>query len=488
MSNLITVFLPFSGSEITKEIINNFIISKLVKNIFLLSQTETTEKFDNAEVLRVDSIFGSSTMKLMSEKSTTKFILFLTQDTLIQLGQFSLDRFISIAEPTSAGLIYSDYYNIKNGAASPHPVIDYQFGSVRDDFSFGPILFFEKTAFSIASKGITDEFKYAGLYALRLAISRHHAITRIPELLYSSIETDERKSGEKLFDYVNPKNRDVQIEMEKTVTSHLKKINVYLEPKFKDINPSEEEFENEASVIIPVKNRAKTIGDAVQSVLKQKTDCSFNLIVVDNHSTDGTANILKDYSLKDKKVIHIVPERTDLGIGGCWNLGVHHPSCGKFAVQLDSDDIYQNANTLQKIVDVFRKDKCAVVIGSYQLTDFNLKVIPPGLVDHREWTPDNGRNNALRINGLGAPRAYYTPLLRKVKIPNVSYGEDYAVVLAMSRDYQIGRIYESIYVCRRWEGNSDAALSIEKQNAHNTYKDRIRTFEMLARQRQNKNQ
>ena len=488
MSDLVTVFLPFSGSDFTKETINDFINSKLVKKIFLLSQTDVADKFNNAEVLRVESLFSSSTIKLMESKSVTRYILFLTQDSLIRLGQFSLERLTAVAELTDSGILYSDYYDIKNNMTSPHPVIDYQFGSVRDDFSFGPILFFDSNAFANASKGIDESLKYAGLYALRLAISRHYLVTRIPEFLYSSIETDERRSGEKLFDYVNPKNRDVQVEMEKAATEHLKKVNVYLQPKFEEIDPGRGEFATEASVIIPVKNRAKTIGDAVQSVLKQKTNFSFNLIVVDNHSTDGTSSILHEFGAKDKRVIHIVPERTDLGIGGCWNEGVHHQSCGRFSVQLDSDDIYKDESTLQKIVGVFRKEKCAVVIGSYQLTDFDLNEIPPGLIDHREWTPDNGRNNALRINGLGAPRAYYTPLLREVKIPNVSYGEDYAVVLAMSRDYQIGRIYESVYVCRRWEGNSDAALSIEKQNAHNTYKDRIRTFEMLARQRKNKSQ
>jgi hypothetical protein len=488
MPSTITVFLPFSGNDFTSKTIAGFSNSKIVQKIYLLSQKDGSEKFENAEVLRVDSLSSSSTLRLIESKSDSDYILFLTQDTLIQFGQFSLERFISVAESTGSGIIYSDYFDIKNNTSSPHPVIDYQFGSVRDDFAFGPLPLFERDAFVNAAKGIDDTFKFAGLYALRLAISRHHSITRIPEYLYSSIETDERKSGEKLFDYVNPKNREVQIEMEKAVTEHFKKIKVYLEPKFKDIKLDEERFANEASVIIPVKNRAKTIGDAVQSVLKQKTNFSFNILVVDNHSTDGTSSILHEFSLKDKRVVHIVPERTDLGIGGCWNEGVHHQNCGRFSVQLDSDDIYKDENTLQKIVDVFRKEKCAVVIGSYQLTDFNLKEIPPGLIDHKEWTPDNGRNNALRINGLGAPRAYYTPILRKVKIPNVSYGEDYAVVLAMSRDYQIGRIYESVYVCRRWEGNSDAALSIEKQNAHNTYKDRIRTFEMLARQRKNNSQ
>jgi hypothetical protein len=488
MSSNVTVFLPFSGKELTSKTISGLSNSKLIKKVYLLSQDKLSSKISGAEIIRVDSIFNSSTIKLMASMADSDYILFLTEDTLIQFGYFSLERFINVAESTGSGIIYSDYYDIKNSTVSAHQVIDYQLGSIRDDFSFGPILFIDKTAFSHASKGLNNNFKFAGLYSLRLAISRHHAITRIPEFLYSSIETDERKSGEKLFDYVNPKNREVQIEMENAVTEHLQKVNVYLEPKFNKINLSEGEFENEASVIIPVKNRAKTIGDAAHSVLKQKTNLPFNLIIVDNHSTDGTSSILHEYSTKDKRVIHIVPERTDLGIGGCWNEAVHHKTCGRFAVQLDSDDIYKDENTLQKIVDKFREEKCAVVIGSYQLTDFNLNEIPPGLIDHKEWTPDNGRNNALRINGLGAPRAYYTPILREVKIPNVSYGEDYAVVLAMSRDFQIGRIYESIYICRRWEGNSDATLSIEKQNANNAYKDRIRTFEMLARQRKNKNQ
>ena len=488
MSNSITVFLPYSGKEYTAKTIEGLKSSKLTKKIFLLSNENLNGKITDAKLLKIDSLFSSSTIKLMQSKADSDYILFLTQDTLINIGQFSLERFVNVAKTTGSGIVYSDYFDIKNNTTTPHPVIDYQFGSVRDDFAFGPILFFDKKAFSKASKGIGNDLKYAGLYTLRLAISRHHSITRIPEFLYSSIETDQRKSGEKLFDYVNPKNRDVQIEMEKAVTKHLKRINVYLEPKFKKIIIDNEKFENEASVIIPVKNRAKTIGDAVQSVLKQQTDFAFNLIVVDNHSTDGTSSILHEFAAKDKRVIHIVPKRTDLGIGGCWNEGVHHQSCGRFSVQLDSDDIYKDETTIQKIVDTFKKEKCAVVIGSYQLTDFNLNEIPPGLIDHKEWTPENGRNNALRINGLGAPRAYYTPILREAKIPNVSYGEDYAVVLAMSREYQIGRIYESVYVCRRWEGNSDAALSIEKQNAHNTYKDRIRTFEMLARQRKNKSQ
>jgi glycosyltransferase involved in cell wall biosynthesis len=323
------------------------------------------------------------------------------------------------------------------------------------------------------------------LYDLRLSISQRFSITHIPEYLYSIIESDDRKSGEKLFDYVNPKNRDVQIEMEQAASQHLKNIGAYLQPKFESINENEEEFPYEASVIIPVRNRVKTVKDAVESALKQKTNFDFNIIVVDNHSNDGTTEILKSLSDGNKNVVHLIPASEDLGIGGCWNEAVHSAHCGKYSCQLDSDDVYQDENTLQQVIDLFKSEKCAMVIGSYTLTDFKMNSIPPGLIDHKEWTPENGRNNALRINGLGAPRCFYTPVLRKIKIPNVSYGEDYAVGLAVSRNYQIGRIYKSIYMCRRWEDNSDAALSIEKQNINNSYKDKIRSFEILARQRLN---
>jgi GT2 family glycosyltransferase len=454
----------------------------LIKKIYLLSQNLNDEKTPYG-ILKIDSLFSSKTINLIQKKSKSEFILFLTQDSLIQLGQFALERFIEVAKASDAGIVYSDYFDIKEGNRIPHPLGDYQLGSIRDDFSFGPLLFFNSKAFSSKAKKMKEDYQFAGLYDLRLNISRKYSILRIPEFLYSSVETDIRKSGEKLFDYVNPKNRDVQIEMEKAATEHLKKIKAYLKPKFKKISLGKDEFKYEASVIIPVKNRVKTIGDAVESVLKQKTDFKFNLIVVDNYSNDGTTELLKLYAEKNEMVVHIIPERKDLGIGGCWNEAVFSEYCGKYASQLDSDDIYLDENTLQKIVDIFRAEKCGMVVGSYRLTDFQLNELPPGVIDHKEWTPDNGRNNALRINGLGAPRAFFTPLLRKIKIPNVSYGEDYALGLAFSRSYQIGRIYEPIYICRRWEGNSDAALSIEKQNLNNLYKDRIRTFEILARQR-----
>jgi hypothetical protein len=483
MLNKITAFIPYSGNDYTQETINEFRSTGLSETIYLISQDEQ-KPVDGAEIINTDSLFSSSTLKIILEKSNTEYILFVLNDVPIKLSQFALERFISVAGDTGAALLYSDYYDMKNETRTPHPVADYQLGSIRDDFNFGPLLFINRTHLSEALKD-DGSYKFAGLFNARLGLSRSSSVIRIPEYLYSSVEVDIRKSGEKLFDYVNPRNREVQIEMEKAATAHLKKIGAYLKPSFKDVEDNGSAFPVEASVIIPVKNRVKTIGDAVESILNQKTDFAYNVIVVDNHSDDGTTELLKKLSAKDKKVIHLIPERTDLGIGGCWNEAVHSKYCGKYASQLDSDDLYQDENTLQKIVDVFRKEKCAMVIGSYKLADFQLNELPPGLIDHKEWTPDNGRNNALRINGLGAPRAFYTPVLREVKIPNVSYGEDYALGLAISRHYQIGRIYDSLYVCRRWEGNSDAALSIEKQNIHNTYKDRVRSIEILARQRFN---
>ena len=299
--------------------------------------------------------------------------------------------------------------------------------------------------------------------------------------MYSEVETDTRKSGEKQFDYVDPKNRAVQIEMEDACTNHLKRIGGYLPPKFQEIDFNKGDFANEASVIIPVRNRERTLEDAIRSVLSQKTDFKFNLIVIDNHSTDRTSDIIEKYAQADKRVIHLIPERTDLGIGGCWNAGIDHPACGKFAVQLDSDDVYEDEHTLQTMVNAFYEQKCAMVVGSYTMTNINMEPIPPGVIDHKEWTPENGRNNALRINGLGAPRAFYTPLLREIRVPNTSYGEDYALGLYFSRRYQIGRIMKSVYLCRRWDDNSDAALDISKINANNSYKDKIRTIELMAR-------
>ncbi|MBU1095121.1 MAG: glycosyltransferase [Bacteroidetes bacterium] len=482
---MISVFIPYSGYEHTKRTIENIRTSPLVSNIFLLSLNKKAEKIEGTKLIEIDSLISGKTLEQVLKHSDSEYILFITQDNLLDFGQFSLERFYYVAQNTGAGLVYSDYKEIKDQVSYPHPVIDYQIGSLRDDFNFGYVLFLQKTALQEAVESTNKKYKFAGLFNARLKISQNYELLRIPEYLYSTIETDNRKSGAKLFDYVDPKNRDLQLEMEDAVTEHLKSIGAYLEPKFDKIEFGSDNFKIEATVVIPVKNRLKTIADAIDSVLKQKTDFDFNLIVVDNYSNDGTTEKIKEYTKTEKRVILVTPQRKDLGIGGCWNEAVHHDKCGRFAIQLDSDDVYTDETTIQKIVNAFRKEKCAMVIGSYKITNFNLEDIPPGIIDHKEWTPENGRNNALRINGLGAPRAFYTPILRKYKIPNVSYGEDYALGLMISRDYQIGRLYEPIYTCRRWEGNSDAALDIPKLNAHNVYKDRIRSIEVLSRIRKN---
>jgi hypothetical protein len=468
-------FIAYTGQEETREMVLILNANALVNNVFVVSP-EAVE-IPGTEILVVEQPLSTKTMQLIAKKSSAIYSLLALRGTPLELGQFAISRLFQVAENTGAAMVYADYRELKNGEETAHPVIDYQKGSLRDDFNFGPVQFYRTDVLKSFSE---DNFQFAGYYALRLHASRLGEIVHIPEFLFTMVETDIRNSGEKQFDYVSASARKKQIEMEKACTSHLKKIGAFLSPPFKEVDFSELEFPVEASVIIPVRNRAKTIKDAVDSVLIQKTDFWFNLIVVDNYSTDGTTEILQKYA-SEGMLIHLIPERKDLGIGGCWNEGIFHEKCGRFAVQLDSDDLYASENTLQTIVDKFHEEKCAMVIGSYQMTNFALEEIPPGLIDHKEWTPDNGPNNALRINGLGAPRAFYTPVLREIKVPNVSYGEDYAVGLAISRTYKIGRIYEPVYLCRRWEDNTDASLDIGKQNAHNLYKDRIRTIELMAR-------
>lgn len=468
-------FIAFNEPAESLKIIQHLKSIKLINNIFIIAP-ESLE-IEGAEVLVCRETFSTETINLISKKCSSEFALIALNKTRLEMGKFAVERMMQVAENTNAAMVYADYLEIKNGQPSNHPCIDYQVGSLRDDFNFGPVQLFRSDVINSFDE---DVYRMAGYYALRLHASRFGEMVRIPEFLFTMEEADTRKSGEKQFDYVSGSAREKQIEMEKACTSHLKKFDAFLQPPFKEIDFSEMVFPVEASVIIPVRNRIKTIRDAVISVLQQKTNFSFNLIVVDNHSADGTTNVLAEFA-KEGKLIHIIPERKDLGIGGCWNEAVFSEHCGKFAVQLDSDDLYSSENTLQKIVDKFYEDKCAMVIGSYQMTNFALEEIPPGIIDHKEWTPDNGPNNALRINGLGAPRAFYTPVLRDIKVPNVSYGEDYAVGLAISRTYKIGRIYEPLYLCRRWEDNTDASLDIQKLNAHNLYKDRIRTIELKAR-------
>lgn len=466
----ISCFIAGPASELTSATIEGLNATGVVENVHI-----------------VENPYSSQSIKEMAATSQTPFTLLYTKDTVLKLGMFALERMMQIANDCGAGMIYADHYQQKEGKQTNAPVIDYQQGSLRDDFDFGSLLLFKTDALKEAASRMKADYRFAGLYDLRLKLSQKRELVHMNEYLYSEVELDTRKSGEKMFDYVDPRNRDRQIEMEKACTEHLKEIGGYLEPKFEPIAFEKGNFEYEASVIIPVRNRIRTIRDAIRSVLSQQTDFKFNLIVIDNHSTDGTTEAIDEFK-DDARVIHLIPERNDLGIGGCWNLGVHHPQCGKFAVQLDSDDVYKDEHTLTTMVRAFYEQNCAMVVGTYMMTDFNMNMIAPGIIDHKEWTPENGRNNALRINGLGAPRAFYTPVLRELKVPNTSYGEDYALGLNFSRKYQIGRVYDVVYLCRRWDDNSDASLDVNKMNAHNLYKDRIRTWELKARIEQNRGQ
>ena len=458
MREKIDCFLPAMDEQVAEEIVKQLRNSKTVQNI---TQLET-------------GLLSSNALMQVAENAKADYVLLLTKPVKVTLGQGALDRMLRVASDSNAAMVYSDY----NG----HPVIDYFPGSIRDDFDFGSLWLFKTSLLhTFAMQAGEHDYQYAGLYALRLFLSRKGQLFHINECLYTEEETDLRASGVKQFDYVNPRNREVQIEMEHAATAHLAEIGAKIDPSFyrrPDFN--EQDFDIEASVVIPVYNREKTIMDAVNSALGQKANFKFNVIVVDNHSTDKTTELLN--AMHDERLIHIIPERYDLGIGGCWNVAINDDRCGRFAVQLDSDDLYSSPKTLQQIVDAFYKQNAAMVVGSYRMCDFELNTLPPGLIDHKEWTDDNGPNNALRINGLGAPRAFFTPLLRQIQFPNTSYGEDYALGLIFSRHYRIGRIYTELYLCRRWGGNSDAALSIDKINANNLYKDRLRTLEIAARQ------
>ena len=486
MREKIDCFLPCNDPEITLNTVRQLRVSKTIQHIFLLvSQplsTEDSRLFSDCHQLVVDNLTSSNTLMSIAENAQADYALLQTQPRQIQIGEDALERMLRVASDSDAAMIYADHYDMVEGQRKPHPVIDYQIGSIRDDFDFG-CLSLVKTSLlhTYAMQAGENDYCHAGLYALRLFLSRKGQFFHINEKLYTEEETDTRASGVKQFDYVNPRNREVQIEMEIAATAHLQEIGAKIDPSFyrrPDFN--EQEFEFEASVVIPVFNREKTICDAVESALQQKTNFKYNVIVVDNHSTDKTTELLKGFH--DERLVHIIPQRTDLGIGGCWNVAINDDRCGRFAVQLDSDDLYSSPKTLQQVVDAFYKQNAAMVIGSYRMCDFDLNTLPPGLIDHAEWTDDNGPNNALRINGLGAPRAFFTPLLRQIGFPNTSYGEDYALGLIFSRHYRIGRIFSELYLCRRWGGNSDAALSIDKINANNLYKDQLRTLEILARQ------
>lgn len=430
------------------------------------------------EVRRFDLPARTSTASVreVASKADTEYTLIYTRQTRLDWVHFGLERMLQIAADSGAALAYADHFD----GDVPSPVIDYQQGSLRDDFDFGGVQLYRTDALKKAVSEMDADYEFAALYDLRLRVSEIGPLVHINELLYYETETDRRDSGVKLFDYVDPRNRAVQVEMEKVCTAHLKRIGGYLEPVFKDVDLDSVPFEVEASVVIPCRNRVKTIGDAIRSALDQKTDFPYNVIVVDDNSDDGTVDVIRSFE-SDPRLIYIAQDKTYHAIGGNWNAAVHHPRCGRFALQLDSDDVYSDNTTVQRFVDAFREQKCAMVVGTYRITDFEMRELPPGIIDHREWTPDNGRNNALRVNGLGAPRGFWTPLLRQINFPTTKYGEDYAVALRISREYRIGRIYDVMYNCRRWGGNSDTALDVIKVNANNLYKDRIRTWELQAR-------
>ncbi|MCI6447820.1 MAG: DUF4922 domain-containing protein, partial [Prevotella sp.] len=487
MKQKIDIFLPTDSIADIMPMLDKLNKERMIDSIFMISSTEeeTMENIPaNVKIIKADRLTSTETIRKISDSANAEYVLISQKTTPVKLGTLALNRMASVADDTNCAMLYADHYSIIEGKTEKHPAIDYQEGSIRDDFDFGQLILIRTCLLNYYFHDTECNYEYAGLYDLRLFLSRHGSIVHLNEYLYTEEEKDTRKSGEKQFDYVNPRNREVQIEMERAATAHLKAIEATVdtsdlfEPDFQ-----EQDFDVEATVVIPVFNRVKTIADAVNSVLTQQTDFPYNIIVVDNHSTDGTSELLAD--IKDERLIHIIPEQDDLGIGGCWNVAVQDSRCGRFAIQLDSDDLYSGPDTLQKIVNAFYEQKAAMVIGSYRMCDFELNTLPPGIIDHKEWTEENGPNNALRINGLGAPRAFFTPLVRQHSFPNTSYGEDYALGLRFSRNYRIGRIYDELYLCRRWGGNSDAALSIDRINANNLYKDQLRTIEIKARQEEN---
>ena len=474
MKEHLDIFVPAVDDEWAESLKEQVLTSTLVQNVY-----------------RVESIRSSDALRQIADQTQAAYVALIVKDTALELGEGALERLVKVASDSGAAMVYADRYERKEDGGkwveNRHPVIDYQLGSIRDDFDFGALwLVRGEWLRQWAHESVNTHYIYGGLYDLRLYLSRQGELLHLNELLYTEVERDMRASGEKQFDYVNPANRDVQIEMEQVATRHLEAVGALVDTNnLLTVDYNEQAFDIEASVIIPVYNRAKTIADAVKSALEQETSFAYNVIVVDNHSTDGTSDILSQLSTLHSQLVVLVPERHDLGIGGCWNEAVNDARCGRFAVQLDSDDLYSSPKTLQTIVDAFYKQKAAMIVGSYRMCDFELNTLPPGLIAHKEWTDENGPNNALRINGLGAPRAFFTPLLREVQLPNTSYGEDYAMGLWFSRNYRIGRIYDELYLCRRWGGNSDAALSVDRVNANNLYKDRLRTMEIKARQAKN---
>ncbi len=484
----LTVVTPHRPDPFFKEILVSVTKSGLVERILIISQEAVHLKIPKCRVILAGPLPSYETLHLILGEVQTKYFLLIPEAQHISIEPGTMERLLEKAGSSKAGLVYSDYYDESPHGKTLHPLCNYQPGSVRDDFDFGAIVLFSVAAVRRALKkyGSIPSVRFAGLYDLRLKVSINTPVYHVQEPLYSIAGTTESSMSEKIFAYVDPRHEAVQKEMEAVFTDYLKKIGAYLPPyPSKEVGETTRSFPAEASVITPVLNRRETIVQAVKSALSQETNFPFNVIVVDNHSTDGTTAVLSDLGRQYSRLKHIIPKRTDLGIGGCWDEAIQNEACGRYAVQLDSDDLYSNTDSLQKLVVMLRERNYAMVIGSYTLVDSRLEKMPPGLIDHREWTDENGRNNALRINGLGAPRAFNTGLMCSLGFLNVSYGEDYAAALRISREYRIGRIYESLYLCRRWSGNTDAVLSMEEANRNNAFKDKIRTDEILARKKMN---
>jgi hypothetical protein len=484
----LSVVLPYAGEEQIASLSQSLLSHPLIGQVLWLCQTEPVAAPAGIQIIAAATCFSGAAVGRLLAASQSDYLLVILPGSFVGFGARALERLWQAAEDSGAGIVYSDFRERRKEETADHPLIDYQLGSLRDTFDFGSVMLIARRAAEGALQlhgTIAEDLQWGGLYDLRLKISADAPILRLPEPLYTRAALDLRASGERVFDYVDPRQRAYQIELERIATAHLKRIGAFLAPRFAEVPEPRAEFPVKASVVIPVRNREKTIADAVRSALAQTADFAFNVIVVDNHSTDGTTALLAQLSAENDRLIHLIPARTDLGIGGCWNEAIYAAHCGRYAVQLDSDDLYIDEHTLARIIAKLDEGRYAMVIGSYTTVDFELRELPPGLIDHREWTRENGRNNALRINGLGAPRAFDTATLRRFGLPNVSYGEDYAVALRLSRDYEIGRIYDSLYLCRRWGGNTDSALPLHTMNRYDTYKDRLRTLEILARQQLN---
>lgn len=483
---MIDSFVLYSSREAAATTIAELKASGVVSSCFVMNGSAETVAVDGAKVLAIDGETSTATVKAIAAASEKEYTLIYSNGDALKLGLHALQRMLQIAEDSGAVMCYADRYQVRNGETAKAPVIDYQQGSLRDDFDFGSVILVKTSALKDAAKLMTDDYRFAGIYDLRLRLSEMGELVHINEYLYSEVAMDLRSSGEAIFDYQNPNNRGKQLEMEAVVTDYLKRVGAYLTPgKYEPVDLKEGDFAVECTVVIPVLNRVRVIRDAIKSVLKQKADFKYNLIIVDNHSTDGTSEAIDEFT-DDERVIHIIPERRDLGIGGCWNVGVDDSRCGRFVIGLDSDDVYKTENVLTSIVNEFYRSNSAMVVGSYEITDFSMNILPPGAILHKEWTEENGRNNLLRVNGVGGPRAFFTPIYRKLYLPNTCYGEDYAMGLNITRRYHMGRVWDVLTCARRWEDNTDADLDVFKMNANNLYKDRTRTWELKARIAYNK--